>query len=181
MNDVPLIQKADVNAINTSIIAIKKQLKQLNEAVGLIDIPDVPSNVLTRNDLVDAVIDGDTRAVTSNAVAEVTTNQKNVTYTLSTQSSYTVIDGIYAHKQIGNIVQFAFAVTPTATGTSTQVTIATGLPKPVVNTYGWVPPANNASGTSCGFRLTTNGELNIRYGQANVSYQFQVMYVTSDV
>ena len=35
MNDVPLVNKNDINSINTSLIAIKKQLKLLNEAVGL--------------------------------------------------------------------------------------------------------------------------------------------------
>lgn len=87
MNDVPLIQKADINSINTSIIAIKKQLKQLNEAVGLIDIPDVPSNVLTRNDLADSVTSGNMNPVTSNAVAEKCTRFPDYSENLFTSST----------------------------------------------------------------------------------------------
>ena len=73
MNDVPLIQKADINSINTSIIAIKKQLKQLTEAVGLIDVPDIPdlSPFVKKTDVVDVVEADNMNPVTSNAVAEV--------------------------------------------------------------------------------------------------------------
>lgn len=71
MNDVPLVKDNKINDINTSIIAIKKQLKQLNEAVGLIDIPDMPdlSPYIKKSDIVDAVTSGDMHPVTSNAVA----------------------------------------------------------------------------------------------------------------
>ena len=44
MNDVPLIKTNSINDINTSLIAIKKQLKQINEAVGLIDIPSADTS-----------------------------------------------------------------------------------------------------------------------------------------
>ncbi len=71
MNDVPLIQKADINSINTSIIAIKKQLKQLTEAVGLIDVPDVDTSVFVKKtDVVDVVEADNMSPVTSNAVYE---------------------------------------------------------------------------------------------------------------
>lgn len=71
MNDVPLIQKADINSINTSIIAIKKQLKQLTEAVGLIDVPDMPdlSPFVKKTDVADVVEADNMNPVTSNAVA----------------------------------------------------------------------------------------------------------------
>lgn len=71
MNDVPLVKDNKINDINTSIIAIKKQLKQLNEAVGLIDIPDMPnlSLYIKKSDVVNTVTSGDMHPVTSNAVA----------------------------------------------------------------------------------------------------------------
>lgn len=71
MNDVPLVKGNNVNDINTSIIAIKKQLKQLNEAVGLIDIPDMPdlSPYVKKSDVVNSVESGNLNPVTSNAVA----------------------------------------------------------------------------------------------------------------
>jgi hypothetical protein len=72
MNDIPLIQKADINSINTSIIAIKKQLKQLNEALGLVDMPSIDTSVFVKkSDVVDVVESGNMNPVTSNAVAEV--------------------------------------------------------------------------------------------------------------
>lgn len=71
MNDVPLIQSPDTNSINTSIIAIKKQLRTINEALGLIDIPDAPdlSPYVKKSDVVDTVESGNMNPVTSNAVA----------------------------------------------------------------------------------------------------------------
>ena len=71
MNDVPLIQSPDTNSINTSIIAIKKQLRTINEALGLIDIPDAPdlSPYVKKTDVVDVVESGNMNPVTSNAVA----------------------------------------------------------------------------------------------------------------
>ena len=72
MNDIPLIQKADINSINTSIIAIKKQLKQLNEALGLVDVPSIDTSVFVKkSDVVDVVQSDNMNPVTSNAVAEV--------------------------------------------------------------------------------------------------------------
>ena len=70
MNDVPLIQNADVNSINTSIIAIKKQLNQISELLGLIDIPDAPDlSPFVRKDEVADVIEADNlNPVTSGAV-----------------------------------------------------------------------------------------------------------------
>ena len=97
MNDVPLIQKADINSINTSIIAIKKQLKQLNEALGLVDVPSIDTSVFVKkSDVVDVVESGNMNPVTSNAVVpvdEVTSgNMQSVTSNavhtkITTQSS----------------------------------------------------------------------------------------------
>ena len=70
MNDIPLIQKVDINSINTSIIAIKKQLKQLNEALGLVDVPSIDTSVFVKkSDVVDVVEADNMNPVTSNAVA----------------------------------------------------------------------------------------------------------------
>ena len=72
MNDVPLVNANDINSINTSIIAIKKQLMQLNEAVGLIDTPDVNIDLIPfvkKTDIVNTVQSGNLNPVTSNAVA----------------------------------------------------------------------------------------------------------------
>ena len=70
MNEVPLIQDVRKNDINTSIIAIKKQLKQLIEAVGLIESPNSPdmSPYVKKTDIVDNVQIGNQNPVTSNGV-----------------------------------------------------------------------------------------------------------------
>ena len=72
MNDVPLVKDNNINSINTSLIAVKKQLKQLTEAVGLIDVPDVDTSVFVKkSEVVDAVESGNMNPVTSNAVVPV--------------------------------------------------------------------------------------------------------------
>ena len=73
MNSIPLAKTNNINDINTSIIAIKKQLKELEEALGLIDgnIPDV-SPFVKKSDIVDTVTSGNMNPVTSNAVANYT-------------------------------------------------------------------------------------------------------------
>lgn len=72
MNDVPLVKDNNINSINTSLIAIKKQLKQLTEAIGLIDVPDVDTSVFVKkSEVVDAVESGNMNPVTSNAVVPV--------------------------------------------------------------------------------------------------------------
>lgn len=73
MNDVPLVKTNNIHDINTSIIAIKKQLRIINEALGLIDIPDAPdlSPYVKKTDVVDVVESGNMNPVTSNAVVPV--------------------------------------------------------------------------------------------------------------
>ena len=72
MNDVPLVNTNNIHDINTSIIAIKKQLKQLNEAVGLIDMPTIDTSVFVKkSEVVDVVEEGNMSPVTSNAVVPV--------------------------------------------------------------------------------------------------------------
>ena len=71
MNDVPLVKDNNINSINTSLIAVKKQLKQLTEAVGLIDVPDIDTSVFVKkSEVVDVVAADNMHSVSSNAVAE---------------------------------------------------------------------------------------------------------------
>lgn len=70
MNDVPLIQRTDVNSINTSIIAIKKQLKQIEQMLGGIGGTELPTDILYRKDIADAVQEGNNNPVSSGAVDE---------------------------------------------------------------------------------------------------------------
>lgn len=113
MNDVPLIQNADVNSINTSIIAIKKQLNQISELLGLIDIPDAPdlSPYVKKADVADVIEADNMNPVTSNAVAtstampvnEVTANNM---YSVTSGAVYSALSALrtaYGFK-IGNLM-----------------------------------------------------------------------------
>ena len=80
---IPLVQEATKDAINTSIIAIKRNIERINMLLGLVDSgsPDL-SGLATKQELedaideveaslqpVDSITSGDMHAVTSNAVA----------------------------------------------------------------------------------------------------------------
>ena len=77
---IPLVQEATKDAINTSIIAIKRNIERINMLLGLVDSgsPDL-SGLATKQELQDAVTElqpvdevtvGNMHSVTSNAVAE---------------------------------------------------------------------------------------------------------------
>ena len=77
---IPLVQNNDKDSINTSIIAIKRNIERINMLLGLVDndSPDL-SGFATKQELQDAVTDlqpvdevtsGNMQSVTSNAVAE---------------------------------------------------------------------------------------------------------------
>ena len=84
MNDVPLIKTNSINDINTSLIAIKKQLKQLNEALGLVDFSGIDTPVFVKkSDVVDVVESGNLNPVTSNAVANAIENIPTASYSES--------------------------------------------------------------------------------------------------
>ena len=70
MNDIPLVQTNNIQDINTSIIAIKRQLTQISELIDSIsvDSPDI-SQYVKKTDVVNVVEGSNLNPVTSNAVA----------------------------------------------------------------------------------------------------------------
>ena len=100
---IPLIQNNEKDSINTSIIAIKRNIERINMLLGLVDSgsPDL-SGLATKQELedaitqvetdlapVDEVTSGNMQSVTSNAVAEEFDNYlpsiiKSVTYAATT-------------------------------------------------------------------------------------------------
>jgi hypothetical protein len=73
MDEVPLIEKVQKNDINTTIIAIKKQLKELNALLGLIDIQSDKQDLspyVRKDEVIDEVKRFDLSPVTSNAVSK---------------------------------------------------------------------------------------------------------------
>ena len=70
---IPLVQNNEKDSINTSIIAIKKNLERINSILGLVDSgSDIDtSEFVKKSDIVDVVQSGNMSAVTSNAVNNV--------------------------------------------------------------------------------------------------------------
>ena len=93
MNDVPLVKANNIHDINTSIIAIKKQLKQLNEAVGLIDMPTIDTSIFVKkSEVVDVVEEGNMNPVTSNAVVPVDEVTSGNMHSVSSNAVYEAIN-----------------------------------------------------------------------------------------
>ena len=72
---IPLVQNNEKDSINTSIIAIKKNLERINSILGLVDSGnDIDtSEFVKKSDIVDVVQSGNMNPVTSNAVVPVDT------------------------------------------------------------------------------------------------------------
>ena len=68
---IPLVQEATKDAINTSIIAIKRNIERINMLLGLSNSEEIDtSEFVKKSDIVDEVTVGNMQSVTSNAVAE---------------------------------------------------------------------------------------------------------------
>lgn len=96
---IPLVQKPEKDDINTSIIAIKRNIERINMLLGLVDSssPDL-SGFVKKSDIVDVVESDNMNPVTSNAVFDAT---KKVT-------TYTPYTGVTCYK-CGKIVQVQIA------------------------------------------------------------------------
>ena len=139
MNDVPLIQSPDTNSINTSIIAIKKQLRTINEALGLIDIPDAPdlSPYVKKSDVVDTVESGNMNPVTSNAVDNYKTD------TVASGNNLPVTSSAVANALKGTVYATG---TGAVSKTSGNIRTLSNLPKGVYVVhygFGYVEANNN--------------------------------------
>lgn len=67
---IPLVQEATKDAINTSIIAIKRNIERINMLLGLSNSEEIDtSEFVKKSDIVDEVAVGNMHSVTSNAVA----------------------------------------------------------------------------------------------------------------
>ena len=68
---IPLVQEATKDAINTSIIAIKRNIERINMLLGLSNSEEIDtSEFVKKSNIVDEVTVGNMQSVTSNAVAE---------------------------------------------------------------------------------------------------------------
>ena len=68
---IPLVQDNNKDSINTSIIAIKRNIERINMLLGLSNSEEIDtSEFVKKSDIVDEVTVGNMQSVTSNAVAE---------------------------------------------------------------------------------------------------------------
>ena len=68
IESIPLIQNVDKQNINTSLIALKRGLKQIEDLLRMNDNGDTPTGVLFRNDLVNTVTENLSEPITSGGV-----------------------------------------------------------------------------------------------------------------
>ena len=67
---IPLVQNNEKDSINTSIIAIKRNIERINMLLGLSNSEEIDtSEFIKKSDIVDEVTVGEMQSVTSNAVA----------------------------------------------------------------------------------------------------------------
>lgn len=72
---IPLIQKPEKDDINTSIIAIKRNIERINMLLGLSNSEEIDtSEFVKKSEITDEVTIGNMQSVTSNAVAEALQN-----------------------------------------------------------------------------------------------------------
>ena len=105
---IPLVQEATKDAINTSIIAIKRNIERINMLLGLVDndSPDL-SGFATKQELQDAVTElqpvdevtvGNMHSVSSNAVARAisySTTEHQIGYWLDGKPLYEISEIFY--------------------------------------------------------------------------------------
>ena len=135
---IPLVQNNEKDSINTSIIAIKRQIERINALLGLSNSEEIDTSVFaTKTELEDAVTQvetdlapvdevtvGNMQSVTSNAVAGALPKAEDI----SSQISGKV--GQIAILRYGKVIQIIGYL---AKGTAGEVAVATGLPKPKYN------------------------------------------------
>lgn len=120
---------------------------------------------------VDAVTDGDMRAVTSNAVYNGLCKSKSITVT--TTSDW--ISGSIYVKQIGRMVAVTIAG-GSWNYNNTDTAFATGLPKPVQNYY---ELALNVAGDTCTVIVDTQGRL-LGGLSRGVNVWHSLVYITTE-
>lgn len=158
---IPLVQNNEKDSINTSIIAIKRNIERINMLLGLVDSgsPDL-SGLATKQELEDAVnslqpVDEVTldnmQSITSNAVAEMFSTDLNDSGLVDISASVTKKLGITVVRAIrrNNIVQLYMQGSYTGSPNTTTQNILQGLPEK------YRPFATNAQGAVVAYSSTS--------------------------
>ena len=92
---IPLVQNNDKDAINTSIIAIKRNIERINMLLGLSNSEEIDtSEFVKKSEIVDEVTVDNMHSVTSNAVAEMFFNSLSDDFTISMTNKTANVTGI---------------------------------------------------------------------------------------
>ena len=99
MNTIPLVQSNEKEAINTSIIAIRKNLEKINEVLGLIDTSDNSTDLsiyVKKADVANVVEENNLNPITSNAVFKNRPSVKKIfdQNATSTSSTYDISESV---------------------------------------------------------------------------------------
>ena len=166
---IPLIQKPEKDDINTSIIAIKRNIERINMLLGLVDTggnePDL-SGFATKQELQDAVTElqpvdevtiGNMQSVTSNAVAQSLKRELVIT------APTLVGGGTYSIYKTGKVVELFVSGVTLSSGNSVNLLY---LPVGLRPTYDFFALGQTGSGslyytTSMLVSIKTNGDVYI--------------------
>ena len=109
---IPLVQNNEKDSINTSIIAIKKNLERINSILGLVDSgSDIDtSEFVKKSDIVDVVQSGNMNPVTSNAVVPVDTVTSGDMHSVTSNAVAGAITGNTLYNPFFNNNDFAYNI-----------------------------------------------------------------------
>ena len=172
---IPLIQEATKDAINTSIIAIKRNIERINMLLGLVDSgsPDL-SGLATKQELedaitqvetdlapVDEVTSGNMHSVTSNAVAEALENGTEANKVF-TQNGTTTFYGIQKWGKLRICTVEIKNPTGSGVGTFNGVVLVndTGF-RPVAGANGLIVNVHSSTNFHGKVDLSTTGKLTL--------------------
>ena len=154
---IPLVQNNEKDSINTSIIAIKRNIERINMLLGLSNSEEIDtSEFVKKSDIVDVVEAGNMNPVTSNAVVpvdEVTSgNMQSITSNAVSEALNTISDekvGILRVKKYGRVVS-VFCTSPYTGASGSFVTTLPEKYRPTNTNGARVPLINNSNDTYFG-------------------------------
>ena len=178
---IPLVQEATIDAINTSIIAIKRNIERINMLLGLVDSGSDPdlSGFATKAELQDAITElspvnevavGNMQSVNSNAVANamgMSLDDESVVDITSQVTKYLGINEVKI-KRKSNFVYLYIGGTYSGQPTTTSQQFLYGLPqkyKPTLDQSGFALAGYNSSQKTVFGRGGINTDGNITLGE----------------
>ena len=181
---IPLVQNNEKDSINTSIIAIKRQIERINALLGLSNSEEIDTSVFaTKTELEDAVTQVETDLapvdeVTADNMQSVTSNAVNAA--ALNISEYTNITGLNVYK-VGKVVFIRLYRAQTSGNEVTLGSLPEGY-RPVTIVRGILIKQENITPTG-EITILYNGDVkitNIGGSNFNGTYVAEVCFFTRD-